>query len=101
MLNKLNQFIAELREDIEIPNAYLPASYHSKRGYRTLASLEKEITQKQIDPRTVKNSAERLGAIESYRKQVENGFDIEYIENEDKLYKNQMAFAAAIQLDVE
>lgn len=100
----LDKFLAEIRGCIEVPNSYLPAEYHGKRGYQTLESLERKLAKKSkqpVDPREVRNSAERLAAIENYTQQVERGLDIEYDINPDKLYRHQMAFADSINLDVE
>jgi len=40
------QLIAKLREEmgevLEVPNSWLPESYHTAKGSRTLASVERE-----------------------------------------------------------
>ena len=103
MLEVLNRFVKDMRECIEVPNHYLPEAYHSKRGLRTLAELEAKMEKdnKYIDPRSVKGSPERQAAIENYANQVALGLEIEYNENADKLYRNQMAFAQSFDLDLE
>ena len=46
-------------------------------------------------------SQERIDILNKYRADVEAGRDIEYSENEDRLYRNRQAFASAMELDVE
>jgi hypothetical protein len=102
-LEILNRFVESMRDCIEVPNKYLPAEYHCNRGTQTLADLERkhEKMTRNVDPRNVKGSAERQAAIENYANQVALGLDIEYNENADKLYRNQMAFAQSLNLDLE
>lgn len=44
---------------------------------------------------------ERLAVLESYAADAAEGREIAYDVNEDKLYRNQMAFAAAIGLELD
>ena len=121
------QLFADFRESIlqwfSVPNAYLPADYHSKRKCRSLASVEAQY-QKSLPPpakpdmetsvkfdskrNIVSGSPARLAAIEHYRKQVEGNID--NLENddadakfepfmgisEDKLYRAELNFAVTL-----
>jgi len=103
---------AEL-ECIWVPNAVLPESYRDEReGGRTLARLQKQIkTQPEIDPREANvvisdgkiqyGNQERIDILNRYRANVEAGEDIQYEENDYRLYRNQQAFAEAMGLELE
>jgi hypothetical protein len=76
------QLIAKLREEmgevLEVPNSWLPESYHAASGFRTLASVEREFENRQVD---VASDHEQLKAskaelIEVYRSQVEQGKEL-------------------------
>ena len=104
--------IAEL-ESIWVPNEVLPESYHDEReGGRTLARLQQGIeTQPEIDPREASvvisdgeiqyGNQERIDILNRYRANAEAGEDIQYEENDYKLYRNQQAFAKAMGLELE
>lgn len=102
-LQTLDRFIKSVRDCIEVPNEYLPEAYRTKRGKRTLSEVENKFQQEQqnLDPRAIRGSKERQAVIDNYACQVALGLDIEYNENEDKLYRNQQAFAQAMNLDME
>ena len=103
---------AEL-ECIWVPNSVLPEAYHDDReGGRTLARLQQQVeTQPEIDPREATvvisdgeiqhGNQERIDILNSYRANVEAGEDIQYEENDYKLYRNQQAFAEAMGFELE
>jgi len=108
---------AAIAEGIWVPNEMLPERYHDNReGGSTLERIER-IYQKEVapvinaDPREKSvvisdgviqhGSQERIDILNRYREDVGAGRDIEYDVNEDKLYRNQQAFASAMELDVE
>ena len=76
------QLIAKLREELsevmEVPNSWLPESYHAASGSRTLASVEREFESRQIgvasDHEQLKASKAEL--IEVYRSRVEQGEEL-------------------------
>lgn len=91
----------ELSKAIEIPNSLLPQSLQSKRGYRTLSSVqrickieEKAISQHKIDKATKARNIERLAA------QVANGceeFDYSELERNDiQLHRNMVAMVSGM-----
>ena len=76
------RLVAKLREEmsevLEVPNSWLPESYHTASGSRTLASVEREFDKKRGD---VVSDHEKLKAskaelIEVYRSQVEQGREL-------------------------
>ena len=76
------QLIAKLREELgeamEVPNSWLPESYHAASGSRTLASVEREFESRQVD---VASDHEQLKAskaelIDVYRSRVERGEEL-------------------------
>jgi len=76
------QLIAKLREEmsevLEVPNSWLPESYHTASGYRTLASVEREFDSRQVDVVSdhVELKASKAELIEVYRSQVERGEEL-------------------------
>ena len=115
---------AEL-ESIWVPNEMLPERYHDNREggsnlKRTGEIYDKEIVPKIKDMRgesvviqdgkVMSDNTERLAVLNRYRDAVEAdyanfpdsvGEEDFYVENEDRLYRNQQAFASAIGLDLE
>ena len=81
-------------ECLVIPNELLPESYQGKRSHRSLKSVVKE-AQKRGAIETEHAKLKRLKAekIALYRECVENGLEIEWQTDDNKLYKNQMCFA--------
>ena len=115
---------AEL-ECIWVPNEMLPERYHENREGGSNLKRTNEIYDKEIAPK-IKNmreesvviqdgkimsdNPERLAVLNRYRDAVEAdyvnfpdsvGEEDFYVENEDRLYRNQQAFASAIGLDLE
>lgn len=102
-------------EAIDVPKEWLPESYRGERSHRNLWSVEKEyrrrIKEKEVDPHSVsvkikdgeirEGTPERLERLENYANDVANERDIDYNVNEDRLYRNQQAFAEAIGLELE
>ena len=76
------QLIAKLREEmsevLEVPNSWLPESYHTASGSRTLASVEREFDSRQVDVVSdhVELKASKAELIEVYRSQVEQGREL-------------------------
>ena len=101
------KMIAELEaatmECFWIPNEYLPESYHDNReGGRSLKRLNRQIEESvaEVDPREVKGDI-RTGIIQSYADDVAAGREIEYKENDAKLYKNMQVFAEIMDVDLD
>ena len=108
---------AAILECIWVPNAQLPERYHDDReGGSTLERVER-IYQKEVEPvinadpreRSVvisdgeiqHGSQERIDVLNRYRDAVANGEEDFYEVNEDRLYRNQQAFAKAMNLELE
>jgi len=76
------ELIAKLREEmsevLEVPNSWLPESYHTASGYRTLASVEQEFESRQVDVASdhVQLKASKADLIEIYAAQVERGEEL-------------------------
>ena len=107
MNEKTQKMIAELEaatlECFWIPNEYLPESYHDNReGGRSLKRLNRQIEESvaEVDPREVKGDI-RTGIIQSYADDVAAGREIEYKENDTKLYKNMQVFAEIMDVDLD
>ena len=108
---------AAILECIWVPNDQLPERYHDDReGGSTLERVER-IYQKEVEPvinadpreRSVvisdgeiqHGSQERIDVLNRYRDAVANGEEDFYEVNEDRLYRNQQAFAKAMNLELE
>tara|TARA_R100000963_G_C4600819_1_gene74591 strand:+ start:118 stop:528 length:411 start_codon:yes stop_codon:yes gene_type:complete len=108
---------AAILEGIWVPNDLLPERYHDNReGGSTLERVER-IYNKEVapvinaDPREKSvvlsdgviqhGSQVRIDILNKYREDVAAERDIEYDVNEDRLYRNQQAFASAMELNVE
>ena len=107
MNEKTQKMIAELEaatlECFWIPNEYLPESYHDNReGGRSLKRLNRQIEESvaEVDPREVKGDI-RTEIIQSYADDVAAGREIEYKENDAKLYKNMQVFAEIMDVDLD
>jgi len=77
------QLIAKLREEmgevLEVPNSWLPESYHAASGSRTLASVEREFDKRQSEKAEsdhVELKASKAELIEVYRSRVEQGREL-------------------------
>ena len=76
------RLVAKLREEmsevLEVPNSWLPESYHTASGYRTLASVEREFDSRKTDVVSdhVELKASKAELIEVYRSQVEQGKEL-------------------------
>ena len=81
-------------ECLVVPNELLPESYQGKRSHRSLKSVVKE-AQKRGVLESEHKKLKRLKAekVALYREYVENGLEIEWQTDDNKLYKNQMCFA--------
>jgi|TARA_R110002020_G_scaffold36016_2_gene108347 hypothetical protein len=120
------QMDAAVAECIWVPNDLLPERYHDNReGGSTLERVERIYNNEvapllNIDPREKSvvfhngeihsGSQERIDILNRYRDAVEAdyanfpdsaGEEDFYVENEDKLYRNQQAFAVAIGLEID
>ena len=76
------RLIAKLREELsevmEVPNEWLPESYHTAKGSRTLASVEREFESRKTDVVSdhVELKASKADLIEIYAAQVERGEEL-------------------------
>jgi hypothetical protein len=76
------QLVAKLREEmsevLEVPNSWLPESYHAASGKRTLASVEREFDSRQVDVASDHEllKASKAELIEVYRSRVERGEEL-------------------------
>ena len=76
------QLIAKLREEmsevLEVPNSWLPESYHAACGFRSLADVEREFDSRKTDVVSdhVELKANKAELIEVYRSQVERGEEL-------------------------
>tara|TARA_R100000742_G_C4245632_1_gene64630 strand:- start:385 stop:759 length:375 start_codon:yes stop_codon:yes gene_type:complete len=114
------KMLAELDAAIEqclwIPNEHLPEEYHDDReGGKTLKRLNKQADQVEeakaeiparerpvifYDTPEGRGTPERMAILNKYRDAVANGEEIPYEINEDRLYRNEQAFASAIDLSM-
>ena len=72
------QLVARLREEmseaLEVPNSWLPESYHTAKGSRTLASVEREFDKRRSEKAEsihAEKKASKAELIEVYRSRVE------------------------------
>jgi len=108
---------AAILEGIWVPNEMLPERYHDNReGGSTLERIERIYNKEvapllNVDPREKSvvisdgviqhGSQERIDVLNRYRDAVENEQEDFYEVNEDRLYRNQQAFASAMELNLE
>jgi len=101
------------RDAIVVPNEWLPEEYHNRKQWEsgnlrdldgkvfgpTLAQIEKT-HQRLYGERIQKHNeeAEREARIQRYADQYAESESFEYEVNEDKLYRNEVAFCSASQL---
>ena len=68
-----------LSEAMEVPNEWLPESYHTAKGSRTLASVEREFDKRQTEKAASdheQRKASKAELIEAYRSRVERGEEL-------------------------
>ena len=68
-----------LSEAMEVPNEWLPESYHTAKGSRTLASVEREFKKRQTEKAASdheERKASKAELIEVYAAQVERGEEL-------------------------
>ena len=68
-----------LSEAMEVPNEWLPESYHTAKGSRTLASVEREVDKRQTEKAASdheQRKASKAELIEAYRSRVERGEEL-------------------------
>jgi hypothetical protein len=107
---------AAILEAIWVPNELLPERYHENReGGSTLKRINRiydaEVVPKVKDPRgesvvisdgvIMSDNPERLAILNQYRDAAEAEKEIPYQINEHKLYRNEQAFAVAMELELE
>ena len=107
---------AAILEAIWVPNELLPERYHENReGGSTLKRINRiydaEVVPKVKDPRgesvvisdgvIMSDNPERLAILNQYRDAAEAEREIPYQINEHKLYRNEQAFAVAMELELE
>ncbi len=94
---------AAIMECLWIPNEHLPESYHDNReGGRTLKRINRHVEESviEVDPREEKGEL-RTAIIDSYAADVAAGREIQYKENDAKLYKNMQVFAEIMDVDLD
>ena len=94
---------AAIMECLWIPNEHLPESYHDNReGGRTLKRINRHVEESviEVDPREEKGEL-RTAIIDSYAADVAPGREIQYKENDAKLYKNMQVFAEIMDVDLD
>ena len=107
---------AAILEAIWVPNELLPERYHENReGGSTLKRINRiydaKVVPKVKDPRgesvvisdgvIMSDNPERLAILDRYRDAAEAEKEIPYQINEHKLYRNEQAFAVAMELELE
>ena len=77
------RLVMELRKALsdvmEVPNEWLPESYHTARGSRTLASVEREMQKRQAEKAASDHEqlkANKAELIEAYAAKVERGEEL-------------------------
>ena len=77
------ELVAKLREEmsevLEVPNSWLPESYHAASGSRSLASVEREFDKRQGEKAEsihAEKKASKAELIEVYRSRVEQGKEL-------------------------
>jgi ABC-type enterochelin transport system substrate-binding protein len=101
----------------DVSRDLLPEAYQGKNKFRPLVNVirqaekqaakrkaNREVSVKWTDGKRtaiLESTPERLAVLDAYAANVADDLEIEFIENEDRLYRNQMAFAAAMNLDLE
>ena len=81
-------------ECLMVPNELLPESYQGKRSHRSLKSVVKEAQKRGVlESEHKKLKRTKAEKIALYREYVENGLEIEWQTDDNKLYRNQMCFA--------
>tara|TARA_R100000995_G_scaffold67691_1_gene36321 strand:+ start:751 stop:1074 length:324 start_codon:yes stop_codon:yes gene_type:complete len=99
----LAELDAAIMECLWIPNEHLPEEFHDDReGGRTLKRLNRQVEESiiELDPREEKGEV-RTAIIDSYAADVAAGREIEYEENNAKLYRNQQVFAEIMDVDLD
>ena len=97
-----------------VPNNMLPESYHDEReGGRSLDRLQEQVQQEQVEVDAREQSVvishgeimygnqERIDILDQYQNDIDNENEIDYNINEYRLYRNEQAFASAIELELE
>ena len=94
---------AAIMECIWIPNEHLPEEFHDIReGGRTLKRIDRQAKESiaELDPREEKGEV-RTAIIDRYAADVAAGREIQYQENNEKLYRNQQVFAEIMDVDLD
>ena len=106
--NNVNDLRADLeqafRDAIVIPNEMLAVEYRNLKEAPTLSEVYKKHAQFNVETReqteAQKEKAERTRRIENMTAQYESWEFFEYDEDQDRLYRNMVAFCSATQLYV-
>lgn len=100
LLTELHNAMSDM---IEVPNSLLPERLHGKTG-RSCTELmappkltAKEIAKLEAEEREIEKSLR----IESYSLDIANDRQLQYHEDEERLYRNQITFANLIGLEFE
>ena len=73
------KFRAEMSEVLEVPNSWLPESYHAACGSRSLASVEREFDKRRSEKAEsihAEKKASKAELIDVYRSRVERGEEL-------------------------
>ena len=104
--NNVNDLRADLeqafQDAIVIPNEMLPAEYQNHKEAPTISEINKKYAQFNGEAReqteAQKEKAERTRRIENMTAQYAADESFEYDEDQDRLYRNMVAFCSAAQL---
>ena len=89
-------------EAIEIPNSMLPARLYGRTGRTAKELLHPEPTEEDIKRQEAEDrQIEKDLRVEEYRKNDDNGMEIRYHVDEERLIRNQVTFANLIGLEFE
>lgn len=89
-------------EAIEIPNSLLPARLHGRTGRTAKEILHPEPTEEDIKRQEAEDrQIEKDLRVEEYRKDDDNGMEIRYHVDEERLIRNQVTFANLIGLEFD
>ena len=85
-----------------VPNEWLPEAYQGKRSHRSLKSVVKQ-ARKRGAIETEHQELKRIKAekIAKYRENIENGVEIQYEIDDNKLYRNQMTFCTLMGVELD
>ena len=91
-----------IEECVLFPQDILPESYRGKRSHRSMKSVIKEAQKRKVlETEHQKLKRIKQEKIKLYRECVENGLEIEWQTDDNKLYRNQMCFVQVMELELD